>query len=236
MRELTESEKRFCETLLENDKKYRGLKPLGDVVLKYFGIDYIKKDQFLGQNEKTPFNVRIGVRIEKKDEVIQNVNEVIALLLLLEKEGMISYIPIETNRIIGEESLLMDCSPKPIKGEYGFLDCFGVNTWSLLNSYYYLTNSFKDFVNHKFRTIEARRHKQIMTASWTAIIVAILTSIVSIYYSVHNKQIEVIDLQFDNKRKLIKEIVNQNDSIIRLINDFNEDSTKAKKRFCTHTN
>lgn len=107
MRALTEDKKRFCKELLESEERFQGQKPLGDVFREFFGIDFFKKDQSLGQIQNSPFTVRLGSKINVKDEVIQKINEAIALVLLLEKEGMISYIPIETNRIIGEESLLV---------------------------------------------------------------------------------------------------------------------------------
>lgn len=171
----------------------------------------------------------MGIKINNKDEVIQDINEAIALLLLLEKEGMIFYTPIETDRVIGEESLLMDCSSIPIRGNFGFLDYYGVNTWSLLNSYYHLTNAFKDFVDHGFRTIEERRHRQTIRISLTAILVAFFASIASIWFSVRSKQIEVIDTQFDIKKEWINKLVCQNDSIIQLMNSHDEDTVKMKQ-------
>ena len=89
--------------------------------------------------------------------------------------------------------------------------------------------SFKDFVDHKFKTIEDRRHRQTIFASWVAILIAIFTSIASICFSVRNKQIEVIDTQFDAKKELINKLVYQNDSIVQLIKSFDEDTVKTNQ-------
>ena len=229
MRALTDNEKRFCEALLENEERFLGQKPLGDVILTFLGIEYFEKDKSLGQIENSPFTVRMGIKTSNKDEVMQGINEAIALVLLLEKEGMIFYTPIERDRIIGEKSLLMDCTSTPIKINCGFLNTFGVNTWSLLNSFYYLTNSFKAFVHHGFRTIENQRHRQTMIVSWTAVIVALITSIASIFFSTYSRRVEIIDTQFDTKKELINKLIYQNDSIIQLMKSHDEDTVKINQ-------
>ena len=45
MRALTDNEKRFCEALLENEERFLGQKPLGDVILTFLGIEYFEKER-----------------------------------------------------------------------------------------------------------------------------------------------------------------------------------------------
>ena len=68
-----------------------------------------------------------------------------------------------------------------------------------------------------------------MIVSWTAVIVALITSIASIFFSTHSKRIEIIDTQFDTKKELMNKLIYQNDSIIQLMNGHDEDTVKINQ-------
>ena len=84
------------------------------------------------------------------------------------------------------------------------------NSWILLNSYYYITNGFKDYVNHKYRTIETRRHCQMLGVSVLGVVVAIIIAVLTTlrencFYDTNN----------DRKQE---QMINQNE-------DFEEETT-----------
>lgn len=131
----------------------------------------------------------------KREKIVEDLNEAISLLIMFNEKGMITYIDSKSNEYFSDNTPKMYGLHEPEHNAAAFLDYFDVNTWQLLNSFYYLSNSFKDFCKD-FKTIEQRRHelelkiaKRTLTPSWIAAIFAVLSLIISMISLLNTYQI-----------------------------------------------
>lgn len=195
MRELTDKEKRLCEALIENDEKERHQLRIGDVISKMYDFECIEKESLGEKYQDYPFKIILSCLSEKREEIVKDLNEAIALLLMFKEKGMISYINSNSDVCFGDNTPKMYGLNEPEHSAAAMIDFFDINTWQLLNSYYYLTNSFKDYCQD-FKTIEQRRHeieikiaKRTLTPTWIAAIFAILSLIIAAVSLLHSYQI-----------------------------------------------
>ena len=195
MRELTDKEKNLCRALIENDEKERHQPRVGDVLSKLYDFECIEKDSLGDKYQAYPFKVILSCLSEKREKVVGDLNEAISLLMMFNEKGMITYRDSKSNDCFGDNTPKMYGLHEPEHSAAAFIDYFDVNTWQLLNSYYYLSNSFKDFCID-FKTIEQRRHelelkiaKRTLTPTWIAAIFAVLSLLIAIISLLHSYQI-----------------------------------------------
>lgn len=196
MRELTDKEKKLCKALIEKDRTEQHQLHIGDVLLDLYDFECIEKD-VLGEKYKDyPFNIRISCLSEKRKSIEEDLNEAIALLILLKDKGMLSYIFSKSNECFGDNTPKSYHLEEPEHSEAAMLNYFSIDVWQLLDSYYYVSNSFVDYVRNGCKTIEQRRHelelqiaKRTLTPTWIAAIFAILSLIIAAISLLHSYQI-----------------------------------------------
>ena len=195
MRELTDKEKTLCKTLIESDREERHQLRIGDALSRLYDFECIEKESLGEKYQDYPFKIILSCLSEKRDEIVNDLNEAIALLLILKEKGMISFIDSKSDDCFGDKTPKMYGLNEPEHSAASMVDFFDVNTWQLLNSYYYLSNSFKDYCRD-FKTIEQRRHeleiqiaKSTLTPTWIAAIFAILSLIIAAVSLLHSYQI-----------------------------------------------
>jgi len=159
MRELTEKEKILCKTLIEKDKQEHHQVRLGDVLFELYDFECIEKESLGEEYKDYPFKIILSCLSEKREVIVEDLNEAIALLLMLKEKGMISFIDSKFNECFGDNTPKMYGLNEPEHSAAAMVDYFDANTWQLLNSYYYISNSFKDYCKD-FKTVEQRRHEK----------------------------------------------------------------------------
>ena len=160
MRKLTEKEKNLCKALIAKDKQEQHQVRLEDYK------DY-------------PFKIILSCLSEKRSEIVEDLNEAIALLMMLKEKGMISFIDSKSDECFGDNTPKMYGLNEPEHSAAAMVDYFNTNTWQLLNSYYYISNSFKDYCND-FKTIEQRRHEKEIRVMKCTNIIAIITAAIAL--------------------------------------------------------
>ena len=163
MRELTDKEKILCRALIESDRKERHQLRIGDVLSRLYDFECIEKESLGEKYQDYPFKIILICLSEKRDEIVNDLNEAIALLLVFKEKGLISFIDSKSNDCFGDNTPKIYGLNDPEHSAAAMVDFFDVNTWQLLNSYYYLSNSFKDYCRD-FKTVEQRRHKEEMSS------------------------------------------------------------------------
>ena len=163
--------------LIENDDKERHQIRIGDVLLKLYDIECIEKESIGEKYQEYPFKIKISCLSEKRDGIVNDLNEAISLLLMLKEKGMVSFIDSKSDKCFGDNTPKMYLND-PEHSVAPMIDCFDVNTWQLLNSYYYLSNSFKDYCQD-FKTIEQRRHEREIKGIQCTNIIAFITMLIA---------------------------------------------------------
>ena len=180
MRELTPKEKILCKTLIDKDQQERHQLRIGDVLSDIYDFECIKKDNFGSSYQDCPFKIQISCISNKRESIEEDLNEAIALLLMLKEKGMLSYIYSKSDECFGDNTPKSYYLSEPEHSESAMLNYFNIDTWQLLDSYYYISNSFKDFVNNDYKTIEQRRHEKEMESMKCTNRIAIVTIIVAV--------------------------------------------------------
>lgn len=179
MRELTDKEKNLCRALIEKDKQEHHQVRLGDVLSELYDFECIEKESLGEVYKDYPFKIILSCLSEKRDVIVEDLNEAIALLLMLKEKGMISFIDSKSDECFGDNTPKMYGLKEPEHSAAAMVDYFDTNTWQLLNSYYYISNSFKDYCRD-FKTVEQRRHEKALLVMWATFFVAFLTLIATI--------------------------------------------------------
>lgn len=179
MRELTDKEKNLCRALIEKDKQEHHQVRLGDVLSELYDFECIEKESLGEEYKDYPFKIILSCLSEKRDVIVEDLNEAIALLLMLKEKGLISFIDSKSDECFGDNTPKMYGLNEPEHSAAAMIDYFDANTWQLLNSYYYISNSFKDYCRD-FKTVEQRRHEKALLVMWATFIVAFLTLIATI--------------------------------------------------------
>lgn len=159
MRELTKKEKKLCIALLDKDKQEQHQLRVGDVLYGLYGFECIEKDSLGAKYPDSPFKIRLTCLSAKRQEIVDDLNEAISLLLMLKNKDMISFVDSKSDKCFGDNTPKMYGLHEPEHSDAAVIDLFDVNTWQLLNSYYYVSNSFKDYCKD-YKTIEQRRHEK----------------------------------------------------------------------------
>lgn len=195
MRELTEKEKTLCKALIEKDKQEHHQLRVGDVLHDLYDFECIEKDKMGEKYIDSPFKIRLTCISSQREDIVNDLKEAISLLLMLKDKGMISFVDSKSNECFGDNTPKMYELKEAELSDAAVMDYFGVNTWQLLNSYYYISNSFKDYCND-FKTIEQRRHekelqiaKKTLTPTWVAAIFAVLSLIIAVISLLHSYHI-----------------------------------------------
>ena len=222
MRELTQKEKELCKALIDKDRKEQHQLRIGDVLLDLYDFECIEKDVSGEKYQDCPFNIRIGCLSDKRKGIEEDMNEAIALLIMLKEKGMLSYCYSKSDECFGDNTPQLYYLEEPEHSEAAMLNYFNVNVWHLLDSYYYVSNSFVDYVNNDCKTIEQRRHEEEMSSmkctnhiSIATTVIAVLTLFVTICCSCSRsaKQNEIINYT-ETQYKSYEEIMA--DSIVSL--------------------
>lgn len=179
MRELTDKEKKLCRALIEKDEQEHHQIRLGDVLSELYDFECIEKESLGEEYKDYPFKIILSCLSEKREVIVEDLNEAIALLLMLKEKGMISFIDSKSDECFGDNTPKMYGLNEPEHSAAAMIDYFDANTWQLLNSYYYISNSFKDYCRD-FKTVEQRRHEKALFVTWATFIVAFLTLIATI--------------------------------------------------------
>ena len=164
MRELTQKEKNLCKALIDKDRKEQHYLRVGDVLLDLYGFECIEKDVLGEKYQDYPFNIRISCLSDKRKSIEEDLNEAIALLILFKEKGMLSFIYSKSNECFGDNTPKSYYLGEPEHSEAAMLNYFSLDAWQLLDSYYYVSNSFIDYVSNGFKTIEQRRHEEEMSS------------------------------------------------------------------------
>ena len=193
MRELTPKEKELCKALIDKDRKEQHQLRIGDVLLDLYDFECIEKDVLGEKYQDYPFNIRISCLSDKRKGIEEDLNEAIALLIMLKEKGMLSYIYSKSDECFGDNTPKSYYLGEPEHSEAAMLNYFSVDAWQLLDSYYYVSNSFIDYVSNGCKTIEQRRHEEEMSSmkctnriSIAAAIIALLTLLFSTLCSCTN--------------------------------------------------
>lgn len=193
MRELTPKEKKLCKALIDKDRKEQHQLRIGDVLLDLYDFECIEKDVLGEKYQDYPFNIRISCLSDKRKGIEEDLNEAIALLIMLKEKGMLSYIYSKSDDCFGDNTPKSYYLGEPEHSEAAMLNYFSVDAWQLLDSYYYVSNSFIDYVSNGCKTIEQRRHEEEMSSmkctnriSIATAIIALLTLLFSILCSCTN--------------------------------------------------
>ena len=158
MRELTDKEKKLCRELIDKDKQEHHQLRVGDVLYGLYGFECIYKERLGEKYPDSPFKIRLICLSDKRQEIVDDLNEAISLLLMLKDKGMISFVDSKSDECLGDNTpKVMYLSEEAEHSDAAMMDYFDINTWQLLNSYYYISNSFKDYFRKIFKTIEQRR-------------------------------------------------------------------------------
>lgn len=159
MRELTEKEKNLCRALVEKDKQEHHQLRVGEVLHDLYDFECIEKDKLGEKYPDSPFKIRLTCISSQREDIVDDLNEAISLLLMLKDKGMISFVNSKSDECFGDNTPKMYGLHEPEHSNAAVMDIFDVNTWQLLNSYYYISNPFKDYCSD-FKTIEQRRHEK----------------------------------------------------------------------------
>lgn len=179
MRELTQKEKNLCKALIDKDREGQHQLRIGDVLTKLYDFECIEKESLGEKYQDYPFKIILSCFSERREEIINDLNEVIALLLMLKEKGMISFIDSKSDECFGNNTPKMYGLHESEHSAAAMIDYFDVNTWQLLNSYYYLSNSFKDYCRD-YKTIEQRRHEEEMSSMKCTNRISIVTAIIAL--------------------------------------------------------
>ena len=179
MRELTEKEKKLCLELIKRDEQEQHQLLIGEVLLRLYGIEYFRKDTHGKVYQDSHFKTRIGCLSKKRKDIIEDLNEAISLLLMLKEKGMISFVYSNSDESIGDDTPISYPLGSPEHCDIPMMDYYESNSWHLLDSYYYISNSFKDYCRD-FKSIEQRRHEKEMKSMRCTNIIAIITSVIAL--------------------------------------------------------
>lgn len=179
MRELTGKEKTLCLELLKRDEQEHHQLLVGEVLLYLYGIEYFRKDNHGEVYQDSPFKTRIGCLCTKRKDILEDLNEAISLLLMLKEKGMISFVYSKSDESIGDDTPKSYPLGSPEHCDIPMMDYYEANTWHLIDSYFYLSNSFKDYCRD-FKTIEQRRHEKEMKSMRCTNVIAIITSVMAL--------------------------------------------------------
>lgn len=173
MRELTDKEKKLCRELIDKDNQEHHQLRVGDVLYGLYGFECIYKERLGEKYPDSPFKIRLICLSAKRQDIVEELNEAISLLLMLRDKGMISFVDSKSDKCFGDNTPKMYGLKEDEHSDAAMMDYFDVNTWQLFNSYYYISNSFKDYCRKNFKTIEQRRfEKTIIVASLTLVLTA----------------------------------------------------------------
>jgi hypothetical protein len=179
MRELTEKEKKLCRALVEKDEQEHHQFRVGDVLHNLLSFECIEKDKLGEKYPDSPFKIRLTCINSQRQDTVDDLNEAISLLLMLKDKGMISFVDSKSDECFGDNTPKKYGLQETEHSDAAEKDYFDINTWQLLNSYYYISNSFKDYCRD-FKTVEQRRHEKALLVMWATFIVAFLTLIATI--------------------------------------------------------
>lgn len=205
MRKLTKKEEAVCLALQKHHAKTPPVL-VGEVLRELFNFKCIRKNS-LGVPADYPYKCSLTVEEGRRDEVVKNLNEAIALIRLLEEKGMLYLSSNGIDKPIGQTESLARLTSEPIVTVSSMRDHVCDNSWRLLNSYYYLTNGFDDYVKNGFKTVEARRHRQMIIVAGISILVAIGISVFTTCWNSNHNQIKLESKQYEQ----IIELLHQND-------------------------
>ena len=187
-------------------QEHKNEKPIliGEVLRRLFDIECISKE-LLGDHEEYPYTIRLDIPQGKFNEIVNSFNEAIALIRVLEEKGMIYLQPNSIDDPIGQSATLMRSTEDTKIENRAMFDTACFNSWKLLNSYYYLTNGFDDYVEKKFRTVETRRHRQVIIVALIGIVVAIGISICTTCWNSKHNHIKFESKQYEQIIELIQQ-------------------------------
>lgn len=179
MRELTEKEKNLCKALVEKDEQEQHQLRVGDVLHDLIGFECIEKDKLGEEYPDSPFKIRLTCISSQREDIVDDLNEAISLLLMLKDKGMISFVDSKSDECFGDNTSKMYGLQEPTHSDAAVIDYFDINTWQLLNSYYYISNSFKDYCKN-FKSIEQRRYEKTIIVALLTLLITTASLIVSI--------------------------------------------------------
>ena len=196
-------------------QEHKNEKPIliGEVLRRLFDIECISKE-LLGDHEEYPYTIRLDIPQGKFNEIVNDLNEAIALICVFEEKGMIYLHPNSINDPIGQSATLMRLTEDTKIENRAMFDTACFNSWKLLNSYYYLTNGFDDYVENGYKTVETRRHHQVLGVSFANILLAICIAVVSSFLSFC---MFVYTIWWNSKHNQIKLDSKQYEQIIELL-------------------
>lgn len=203
MRALTGTEKKICYALQKHHTRTPPVL-IGDVLCELFDIECIKKST-LGEYDNYPYKCTLTVVEERRDEVVKNLNEAIAFIRILEEKGMLYLSSNSIDNPIGQAESMARLISEPKVTISSMRDLVCDNSWDLLNSYYFLTNGFDDYVKYKFKTIETRRHRVMVGIAIASIIVAVLIALSSVWLNICHNHIKLDSKQYEQIIELLQE-------------------------------
>lgn len=153
MRQLTKTEQKLIESLIDNDSTKSGLR-LGDVLIKVYPIEYIEKNQI----DEPFYQKTINICHRAEEGLEAKIYEAFSLIIMLIEQRYIVAKELVEKNIIGQK--YQYCyTPENRHEERTFFNYYNTDLWSLLNSHYAVTNSLIDF-SKDFKTVEQRRFEE----------------------------------------------------------------------------
>ena len=200
MRNLNKSERKLVNSIIGHYHDGQSI-TLGSLLLEIYPIEYIKpsdkNDDFYKKTITISYN-----RAQITDSILL---EAINLFDLLISERYILIKNLFNKEIIGEENRMAYISDK----EHHFCEIhlpnfYDYDLWSMLNSYYYVSNSLFDFARD-YKTVEQRHHEDEMnvalkSARWSKI--AAIIAFVTLCFSMGSDIYQLCNPQYVNSNQI----------------------------------
>jgi len=166
MREFTENEKKLVNELI-NAYQPCGAVTIGDILMQFHKIQCFKKNiipEFEKENSTIidARSVKVQYYEYKHIDFLSTIFESLMLIDFLHHNRYIGLSRIFDPDMIGEEWKMLVPIDKDGNGmlcNINLYNNFSTDIWTLLSSYYVVTNSLRDFLTD-FKTFEQRRHEE----------------------------------------------------------------------------
>lgn len=213
MRELTGKEKELINNLIEYYQP-TGTVTIGNVLLKTHKIECLKRIT-PQEGEKSAEGIIDSRKVKiiyyryEKIDFVSDLYESLALLeFLITNRYIILNRQFEQN-IIGDDSEMLSPIKRNRDGipdSFDLLNNFGIDTWTLLSSYFVVTNSLFDFAKD-FKTPKQRRFTSQQIATWVGIGVSFLIGIAGVMLNICGleKDTNITKTQFEELKQIIQQ-------------------------------
>ena len=211
MRELNDKEKELIKKIIQKDSFY---------FREWFSENLLSKTSITVHFKDKDVHLHYDSNSIQIREVFKELTMIIGLVRLLEKNDLLLKIQIEVEMNSTITLGKLTDGRKFLFGDQNLKNELASN----ILTEFFITEELISFVNNNFRTRETRRHRQTMTVSWTAIGIALLTSLYAIIFP--DKGFQTLDNEFKVTNKSLDSIKYKLKEVLKPVKDI--DTTKIK--------